>query len=36
VVPRWSGDANFMPIIGQTKVLPQLLTDTREALANAW
>jgi len=25
-----------MPIIGQTKVLPQLLTDTRDALAQAW
>ena len=36
VVPRWSGDANFMPIIGQTKVLPQLLTDTRDSLAEAW
>jgi ATP adenylyltransferase len=36
VVPRWSGDANFMPIIGQTKVLPQLLNETRSALANAW
>lgn len=36
VVPRWSGDANFMPIIGQTKVLPQLLTETRAALASAW
>ena len=36
VVPRWSGDANFMPIIGQTKVLPQLLTMTREELAAAW
>lgn len=36
VVPRWSGDANFMPIIGQTKVLPQLLTETRKALADAW
>ena len=36
VVPRWSGDANFMPIIGQTKVLPQLLNETRAALANAW
>ncbi len=36
VVPRWSGDANFMPIIGKTKVLPQLLAITREELASAW
>lgn len=36
VVPRWGGDANFMPIIGRTKVLPELLADTREILAKAW
>ena len=36
VVPRWSGDANFLPIIGKTKVMPQLLTMTREELAAAW
>lgn len=36
VVPRWSGDANFMPIIGKTKVLPQLLHLTRDELAVAW
>jgi ATP adenylyltransferase len=36
VVPRWAGDANFMPIIGQTKVLPQLLQETRAALAAGW
>lgn len=36
VVPRWGGDANFMPIIGQTKVLPQLLTLTRTEIAQAW
>jgi len=36
VVPRWSGDANFMPIIGKTKVLPQLLTITRNELAASW
>ena len=36
IVPRWSGDANFMPIIGKTKVLPQLLTLTREEIAAAW
>ena len=36
IVPRWSGDANFMPIIGKTKVMPQLLTVTRAELAAAW
>ncbi len=36
VVPRWGGDANFMPVIGQTKVLPQLLADTRDLLAKSW
>ena len=36
IVPRWGGDANFMPIIGQTKVLPQLLSETRKSLAQAW
>ena len=36
VVPRWGGDANFMPVVGRTKVLPQLLADTRELLADAW
>ncbi|GIF50673.1 ATP adenylyltransferase [Asanoa ferruginea] len=36
VVPRFGGDGNFMPIVGQTKVLPQLLTDTRDLLSAAW
>lgn len=36
VVPRWSGDSNFLPVIGQTKALPQLLGDTRELVSNAW
>ncbi|HEX7662707.1 MAG TPA: HIT domain-containing protein [Pseudonocardiaceae bacterium] len=36
VVPRWGGDANFMPVIGHTKVLPQLLGETRSLLAEAW
>ncbi|MCW2715130.1 MAG: histidine triad protein [Frankiales bacterium] len=36
VVPRWGGDTNFMPVVGHTRVLPQLLPDTRALLATAW
>jgi ATP adenylyltransferase len=36
VVPRWGGDTNFMPVVGHTKVLPQLLADTRALLTEAW
>jgi len=36
VVPRWGGDQNFLPVIGHTKALPQLLRDTRALLADAW
>ncbi len=36
VVPRWGGDANFITIIGGSKVIPQLLRDTRQLLATAW
>ena len=36
VVPRWGGDANFITIIGDTKVVPQLLRDTRRLLADEW
>jgi len=36
VVPRWSGDANFITIVGGAKVVPQLLRETRELLATEW
>jgi ATP adenylyltransferase len=36
VVPRWGGDANFLPVIGRTKTIPQLLGETRDMLAAAW
>ena len=34
-VPRWLGDTNFMPVVGQTKVLPERLSDTFEKLRAA-
>jgi ATP adenylyltransferase len=36
VVPRWGGDANFITVIGQTKVIPALLAETRARLAEVW
>jgi len=36
LVPRWGGDTNFMPIVGHTRVLPQLLEDARRSIASAW
>lgn len=36
VVPRWIGDANFITVTGGTKVLPQLLRQTRQLLSDAW
>jgi ATP adenylyltransferase len=35
IVPRWNGDNNFMPVIGQTRILPQSLEATWEKLAAA-
>jgi ATP adenylyltransferase len=31
-VPRWNGDTNFMPVIAETKVIPQALDDLWTAL----
>ena len=36
VVPRWSGDTNYMPVLADVKVLPEHLTETRRKLAEAW
>ena len=33
VVPRWGADTNFMPVIGDTRVLPQVLSDSWKALS---
>lgn len=36
VVPRWAGDTNFMPVLADTKVLPEHLQQTRRKLAEVW
>ena len=36
VVPRWGGDTNFMPVVGETRVLPQLLDETHRRLKPAF
>jgi len=36
VVPRWSGDTNFMPVLADVKVMPEHLLETRDKLRAAW
>jgi len=36
VVPRWAGDTNFMPVLGDVKVLPQDLATTAATLREAF
>ena len=36
VVPRWGGDNNFMPVLADTRVMPQTLEQSYEALAGAF
>ncbi len=36
VVPRWAGDTNFMPVLADTKVIPESLAETRARLAAVW
>ena len=36
LVPRWEGDNNFMPVLGDARVVPEYLEDTRKRLAQAF
>ena len=36
LVPRWTGDTNFMPVLGDTRVVPQALADTARFLRQQW
>jgi ATP adenylyltransferase len=36
VVPRWGGDTNFMPVLGDTRVMNQTLEDSYETLLGAF
>ncbi|MGB0121532.1 MAG: HIT domain-containing protein, partial [Solirubrobacterales bacterium] len=36
IVPRWSGDTNFMPVIADHRVMPQSLEDSYAALRGAY
>ena len=36
VVPRWAGDTNFMPVLGDVRVMPEHLAASRRKLAAAW
>lgn len=36
IVPRWPGDANFMSVVGETRVIPDTIDNSYRALKSAW
>lgn len=36
IVPRWNGDANFMTVVGETRVIPDTLANTYTELKKVW
>lgn len=36
IVPRWNGDTNFMPVLADTKVMPDYLDNTWKQIVAAW